>query len=574
MVDLLEDKGAAELSCAAGTVNVARNASPSLLPLDRFSSFKKSVRCMSYVYKFIYLKCNQNRKFVNCKLKAANYLLRKAQEESYPSTIESLTNHKCIDPLISQLNLFLDDNGIVRVQSKLRKLKSTYGEKCPVLLDKRSLISKSIIWDVHVDAGHSGIYKTLSLLRKEFWITNGFVVVKNILKSCIICRRLNNRTIKINQNAYRDFRVNPEAIPFRNICLDHCGPFFVKTGSANEKVYVLVISCFWSRAVNLIVCRHIDKDSFLRALQLHIFEHGLPSVIVSDNGTPIVAGMKQTIEFLNDPLTLEYLHDHNIQSLSFHPFPAGASELGGFVEALVKQVKRLVNSSIRNQVLSYFEFEFFIARAKMLINKRPIALQSSLNKFDSDVSAVGVLTPEMIVKGRDIAVLNILPPLHGESELSDRDFILDNNQQIIRDRFQHLRHVSVNLDKLYQNEFRSNLFHQAIDRKLRYKQRIHTELKPGDIVSIKTINSKPFNYPVAVVVAVEMNDLGEVVAASLRKANLEIVRRHASDIIFLAESGCVPVSSDEAKLPVTLRRSERLAARGNGYRYSANCSDT
>jgi hypothetical protein len=57
-------------------------------------------------------------------------------------------------------------------------------------------------------------------------------------------------TVKINQNAYRDFRVNPEAIPFRNFYLDHCGPFLVKTGSANEKVYVLVISCFWSRAVN------------------------------------------------------------------------------------------------------------------------------------------------------------------------------------------------------------------------------------------------------------------------------------------------------------------------------------
>ena len=553
---------AAELSCSASISRVTKSPSQALLPLDRFSSFKKSVRCMSYVYKFIYLKCNRNPKFRDGRLKAANYLLRKAQEESFPSTIESLDNHLCTDPLISQLNLFLDDDRVIRVQSKLNKLKSTYGERCPVLLHKNSLVSNSIIWDIHLEAGHSGIYKTLSLLRKEFWVTNAFVVVKNVLKSCIICRRLNNRTVKINQNAYRDFRVNPEAIPFRNICLDHCGPFLVKTGSANEKVYVLVISCFWSRAVNLVVCKHVDKDSFLRALQLHVFEHGIPSIVVSDNGTPIVAGMKQTIEFLKDPLTHEFLQEHNIKLLDFQPFPAGASELGGFVEALVKQVKRLINSSIRNHVLSYFDFEFFIARAKMLINKRPIALHSNLCKLDSDMSAVGVLTPEMIVKGREIAALNVLPPLHGDSDAIDGDFILDNNQQIIIDRYKHLRKVSANLDKLYQSEFLSNLFRQAIDRKLRYKLRTHTELKPGDVVSIKTMNSKPFDYPLALVVGVEKNDLGEVVAASLRKANLEVVRRHASDIIFLSVSGCVPANKDNAQLPVNVRRSERLAAKG------------
>lgn len=160
-------------------------------------------------------------------LRSSNYLISQAQKSSYRDVYESLGG-ACSNPLISQLNLFLDENCIIRVQSKLQKLKAAYGERCPVLLDKNCPVAKSIIWDVHVNMGHSGIYKTLASIRKEFWITNGFVLVEKVLKGCLLCRRLNNRTVKINQNAYRDFRTNPEAVPFRNVCIDHCGPFLVK----------------------------------------------------------------------------------------------------------------------------------------------------------------------------------------------------------------------------------------------------------------------------------------------------------------------------------------------------------
>ena len=112
---------------------------------------------------------------------------------------------------------------LFRVQSKLRKLKASYGEKCPVLLGKSCPVAKSIIWDTHTKLGHAGIYKTISTLRKDFWITQSMVVVKNVIRSCLACKRQNSRTVKINQNAYREFRINPECKPFRNIL---CGPLW------------------------------------------------------------------------------------------------------------------------------------------------------------------------------------------------------------------------------------------------------------------------------------------------------------------------------------------------------------
>ena len=201
-----------------------------------------------------------------------------------------------------------------------------------------------MIIDVYRKMKHSGIYKTLAEIRKKFWIVNGFVNIKNVLKECITCRRLNNRTVKISQNSYRDFRVNPENVPMRTVCADHCGPFWVRDSSAEKKkVYLLLISCLWSRYVNILICDHIDKNSFLRAFQIHTFQYGIPSFFVSDNGSPIVAGVQQTVSYLDDEETQQFLKSRNIKPLQFHPYPAGASELGGFIEILVKEVKVLIS---------------------------------------------------------------------------------------------------------------------------------------------------------------------------------------------------------------------------------------
>ena len=78
--------------------------------------------------------------------------------------------------------------------------------------------------------------------------------------------------------------------------------------------------------------------------------------------------------------------------------------------------------------------------------------------------------------------------------------------------------------------------HQATDRRNRYAQVTHKALSVGDLVSIKEEYHKPINYPLAVVIDVEENDLGEVTTAKVRKANGEVVRRHIDHLIFLSET--------------------------------------
>lgn len=188
----------------------------SVINLSKYSSFSKSVKIMTYVFKFTGKLLSEIRNTpiapVNYYVRSSNYLITQAQRASFPRVVDKLSTGQFDDPLITQLNLFIDDTRIVRINSKLKKLNASYDQRCPVLLDKNCPIARSIIQDTHNNNGHCGVYKTLNLIRQNFWVTNAFITIKKIVKQCFTCCRWNNRTLKLSQNAYADFRVNPECV--------------------------------------------------------------------------------------------------------------------------------------------------------------------------------------------------------------------------------------------------------------------------------------------------------------------------------------------------------------------------
>ena len=50
----------------------------------------------------------------------------------------------------------------------------------------------------------------------------------------------------------------------------------------------------------------LSTEEFLRALQLHTFEYGVPVLVLSDLGSQLVAGAAVVTDFLNDPSVLSY----------------------------------------------------------------------------------------------------------------------------------------------------------------------------------------------------------------------------------------------------------------------------
>ena len=115
-----------------------------------------------------------------------------------PKTLKDVPN------LISQLNLFKDKDGLLRVKSKFDRWKDSSKLCFLILLSKESKLVQMIVSDIHVRLSHAGCYSVLSEFRKQFYVPHHFSVVKKSLRKCVTCKRMNERPVKLNQSSYRE----------------------------------------------------------------------------------------------------------------------------------------------------------------------------------------------------------------------------------------------------------------------------------------------------------------------------------------------------------------------------------
>ena len=500
---------------------------------------------------------------------ASRRLLVLNQSIHYPEVLKYFNSGnrllKDIPKVVGQLNVYSDGEGLLRVHSKLDRLKEGKRYRFPILLSKESPLTKLIILDYHDRFAHAGCYSLLSEIRKVFWIPRYFSVVKQVIKSCVVCRRFNESTIKLNQNPYRDFRVNPPEIPYRYIFMDYLGPYNVRSNGQKVKVWLSCITCTWSRAINLKLCVDLTVKEFLRSFQLHCYEFGLPELCISDMGTQLVAGANTVLDFLKDPEVKLYFEENGVQPIKFEHYFKGNSTLGSMVESCVKLTKRLLYGCIKNNVLDLRDFEFLVFQVVHLVNRRPIAFKEALSEADLTNSFPDPITPESLIHGYDLISVNIIPDLQRSPYLDDENFSAEPSDKV-RGNYKMLQKVRSNLIDLYHEEFLTNLIHQAVSVKDRYRPVKHTALKKNDIVLIKGPFCKPSQYPMGIVQEVVENNLGEVTGVTLLKGKThDITKRHVSNLIFLLRPDVVsepdPSNPTDIQTPKSPTRCPRKAAR-------------
>ena len=249
--------------------------------------------------------------------------------------------------------------------------------------------------DYHLRMTYAGCYTILAQLRKDVHIPQAFVTVEKILKECVIYRKQNARTVGLNQSFYKDFHKDPSPVPYRDI--------FVADGNKKQKVWVLCITCLWSQAINLKVCSDLTVSEFLRTLQMHIFEYGLPGRVFSDLGTQLVEGASIITDYLKDVTTQLYLEEDNIKTPQFHQFFKENKALGSLVEACVKISKKILYGALGKNVLPHLQFELLIAQTVSIINKRPVPFKECLQDGrPSNTDFPVPITPELLVKGYNL----------------------------------------------------------------------------------------------------------------------------------------------------------------------------
>ena len=528
--------------------SVSDGCTESLIDFSRHGSFQRIMNVSKHVLNFVNrvksklyyrepIKYEKFKQFPEHELsdRALKFVVRSDQKIHYSEVLDyfNLPIKKVTElpAVIGQLNVFMDTEGILRVKAKFKRWKDDFSS-FPVLLSKKSDLAYKLIREAHEKLNHANVYQVIAEVRRSYWIPNMFSSVKYCIRRCIHCRRFNNKPIRLNQSPYRDFRLEPPNIPFRYLFLDYCGPFHVKMKDEKIKVYLLIFSCLWSRGVNIQICADLTVVGFLRAFQLHVYQFGLPELVLSDMGSQIVCGAKMITNWLTDSETLSYLSSRKVKLIDFQQYAKGCNKLGGLVESMVKLVKRILFGAVGNLILDYFQFEFLVCQAVHLVNRRPVAFRESLRENSMDFVIPDPITPEILLHGYELASVNVIPHLQ-HRDFQDPDWTTDSDfHETIRKNSEKLQKARQSLIKLYHEEFLTTLMSQAVSMKNRYAKVSHHKLSIGDLVLIREPLLKPTNYPMAVVMEVTENELGEVTSVKLKKGETgEFTIRHSSSLI-------------------------------------------
>ena len=381
-----------------------------IINVNLFSSYTRLCRTVAYVLRFI-----RNLKYKNKQIfergpllteeiiRAEACIIKQEQLKYFAAELKMLKEKKFHkDSIVCKLQVTIDDEGILRVGTRLAAAQLLNCEVSPILLSNKSYVTKLIVMKCHITGMHCGVQQTVNNLRTRFWITKARQIVKTILRKCISCKRVNGKPFSLPaEPQLPSFRVE-KTLPFINVGIDYAGPMLVRTNlsarnSKFMKIYVCVFTCAVTRAVHFEVSIDLTHDSFVNIFRRFISRRGLPAVIYTDNGKTFVAASKSIASIINgsnnDNPVMDFCSQHQIHWKFIVP---KAAWWGGFYERIVGLMKTSMKKVMGNAMLSYFEFETLVIEIEGTLNNRPLTYVSS-DCSDLDSSAI---TPSQLLLGR------------------------------------------------------------------------------------------------------------------------------------------------------------------------------
>ncbi|XP_056099696.1 uncharacterized protein LOC130078198 [Rhinichthys klamathensis goyatoka] len=325
------------------------------------------------------------------------FIILYCQQQRFKFEIEALSQNTRVSrqSSIYVLDPVLED-GLLRVGGRLHRSAMPEESKHPIILAKEQHISELIIKCFHQTLGHSGRAHTLSAVRRKFWITKGNSAVRRIIGQCSICRRYNGRLLMQKMADLPAARILPDLPPFTNTGVDYFGPIEIKRGRTYCRRYGVIFTCLASRAIHLEVAATLDTDSCINALRRFISRRGQVKHLWSDNGTNFVGAereLKEALVKLDQDTINSFLAQVEINWTFNTPT---ASHFGGVWERMIRLVRRVLNSVLRQQTLDDDGLNTVLCEAEAILNDRPIT------KLSDDPNDLEPLTPNhlLLLRGK------------------------------------------------------------------------------------------------------------------------------------------------------------------------------
>ncbi|GFT96961.1 integrase catalytic domain-containing protein [Trichonephila clavipes] len=349
--------------------------------------------------------------------------------------LETLAEEKQI-----KLNTMKGDDGLIRVETRVSCRKDLETFRYPILLPNTHQLVKKLIMEKHIELEHAGTQTLMSNLRESYWIIKSRKTIRQVVRSCITCKRFSARPLET------------VSIP-------------LPEDRENKKCWIVLFTCAIYRAVHLELITSLSTDSFILAFRRFIARRGRPTTIYSDNGKNFVG----TFNVLNS-IDWDKIQDFALKiKIQWKFSPPSAPWWGGFWERLVGMLKNVLRKVLGKASLNEEELNTLLCDAESIINSRPITYLSE------DPKDLVALTPAMFLQEiREIGV---------------PDFDMIDSKKLER-RFIYRVKIRKDLRNRFRNEYLGLLKDYS-------KVRKEASVKDGDIVLIGDNDVKRINWPMA-----------------------------------------------------------------------------
>ena len=382
---LVQSSGSASVN-----VNIAE-ASNCLINVCEFSELRKLFLTAKYLFRavFFFKKSDEDPSQAG-KL----YLMKEMQKSSFPRELEYLQNpegDKAVPALVNNLNLFLDNKGLIRSRGRIGKsLMFDFEVMNPILLAKDHHFTRLIVEFYHKKCKHLGVQTTLNTIRNNgCWIPRMRQYVKKVLGLCLTCKKFNSLAFRYpRMTNLPKHRVN-FVRPFNHTGVDFTGHLWIKNeADENVKMYLLIFTCMNVRAIHIELVPDMSTHSFVLAFLRFVNLYGVPSFVYSDNAKSFVAGCQALQQAL---VSDEYKESFSVYDIQHIRIPLYSAWVGATWERMIRTIKRCLYKTVGRARLSYFELLTVLSDVQSAINARPLTYRSSENDLE-------VITPSSFLK--------------------------------------------------------------------------------------------------------------------------------------------------------------------------------
>ena len=285
----------------------------------------------------------------------------------------------------------------MRCRCRLNNSSLQLGAKNPILLPYDHHYVKLLVSDVRKWIHHGGINDTLTTIREEYWILKGRQVVKQVIRHCVTCKKMDGLAYPtVNPPDLPSTRVSEDP-PFSNTGVDFAGPLYVNRTMESFKAYVYLFTCASTRAVHLELVPNLHANSFLLAFRRFTSIRGLPSTLLSDNAKTFKSASNEVRNIVGSREVSAHLTCHRV---TWNFIVECAPWWGGFWERMVQLVKRSLRKAIGRSTLTFDQLNTTLVEVEAIINSRP------LTYAHDDIEGVRYsISPSHLMYGRRIVSL-------------------------------------------------------------------------------------------------------------------------------------------------------------------------